>query len=55
MQVQNPAVQRTTTRVYDGYLKANRVQDGAASYGRALMLILSPPFRDAVSTYTLSR
>ena len=55
MQAQNPAVQRTTTRVYDGYLRANRVEDGAASYGRALTLILSPPFRDALSTYTVSR
>jgi hypothetical protein len=55
MQAQNPAVQRTTTRVYDEYLKANRVEDGTASYGRALTLILSPPFRDALSTYTVSR
>jgi hypothetical protein len=55
MLAQKPAVQRTTTRVYDEYLKANRVADGTASYGRALTLILSPPFRDALSTYTLSR
>jgi hypothetical protein len=48
-------VQRTTARVYDEYLKANRVSDGTASYGRALTLILSPPFRDALSTYTVSR
>jgi hypothetical protein len=55
MLAQKPAVQRTTARVYDEYLKANRVQDGTASYGRALTLILSPPFRDALSTYTVSR
>ncbi len=55
MLAQKPAVQRTTTRVYDEYLKANRVADGTASYGRALTLILSPPFRDALSTYTVSR
>ena len=55
MRAQNPAVQRTTSKVYGEYLKANRVEDGTASYGRALTLILSPPFRDALSTYTLSR
>jgi Protein of unknown function (DUF3810) len=55
MQAQEPAVQETTARVYDNYLKANRVTDGTASYGRALTLILSPPFRDALSNYTLSR
>ena len=43
------------TRVYDEYLKANRVADGTASYGRALTLILSAPFSDALGTYTVSR
>jgi hypothetical protein len=42
-----PAVQRTASRVYDSYLKANRVDDGVASYSRALTLILSPKLHDA--------
>ncbi len=55
MSAQSPRVQRTASRVYDEYLKANRVEDGTASYGRALTLILSAPFRDALSNYTLTR
>ena len=55
MRRQRPVVQRTASRVYDEYLRANRVADGTASYGRALRLILSPPFRDALSGYTISR
>lgn len=55
MRQERPAVQRTASRVYDEYLRANRVADGTASYGRALQLILSPPFRDALSGYTVSR
>ncbi|HXT69257.1 MAG TPA: DUF3810 family protein [Vicinamibacterales bacterium] len=55
MTAQSPRVQETTSRVYDEYLKANRVEDGTASYGRALSFILSPPFRDALSNYTLTR
>lgn len=55
MRQERPAVQRTASRVYDEYLKANRVTDGTASYGRALRLILSPKFRDALSGYTISR
>ena len=55
MRRQRPVVQRTASRVYDEYLRANRVADGTASYGRALQLILSPPFRDALSGYTISR
>lgn len=51
---QKPTIQRTANRVYDEYLRANRVSDGMASYGRALTLILSPPFRDALSGYTIS-
>jgi hypothetical protein len=49
-----PSVQRTASRVYDEYLRANRVADGTASYGRALSLILSPPLREALSTYTVT-
>ena len=48
---QQPVVQRTTSRVYDEYLRANRVADGTASYGRALALILSPALREALSSY----
>ena len=42
-----PTVQRAASRVYDSYLKANRVDDGVASYSRALTLILSPTLHDA--------
>jgi hypothetical protein len=49
VQRQQPAVQRTASRVYDSYLKANRVDDGVASYSRALTLILSQAFHDAVA------
>ena len=52
---QHPRVQETTSRVYGQYLKANRVEDGVASYRRALTLVLSSPFREALSTYTVSR
>jgi hypothetical protein len=48
---QQPEVQRAASRVYDEYLKANRVEDGAASYGRALTLILSPDLRRALNDY----
>jgi hypothetical protein len=48
---QQPVVQRTAFRVYDTYLRANRVDDGVASYSRALTLILSPPIRDALDRY----
>ena len=44
-------MQRTASRVYDEYLRANRVADGTASYGRALSLILSSPLRDALASY----
>jgi hypothetical protein len=39
---ERPRVRRAASRVYDEYLKANRVEDGTASYSRALHLILSP-------------
>ncbi|MEO7191978.1 MAG: DUF3810 family protein [Vicinamibacterales bacterium] len=55
MQQQKPRVQQAATRVYDGYLRANRVPDGTASYGRALTLILRAPLRDALTTYTAPR
>ncbi len=52
---QQPQVSAAATRVYDSYLRANRVEDGARSYGRALTLILAPPFRDAIAEYRDSR
>jgi hypothetical protein len=45
---QRPQVQRAAFRAYDGYLKANRVEDGVASYSRALSFILSPAMRDRI-------
>jgi hypothetical protein len=48
---QRPQVQRAAFRVYDEYLRANRVEDGVASYSRALSLILSPTLRLALDTY----
>lgn len=47
----DPRVQEAAERVYHEYLRANRVADGTASYSRALELILSAPFRDALRTY----
>src|SRR5690606_12646055 len=46
---QDPRVQRAAFEVYDEYLRANRVDDGTASYGRALSLILSPSIRAALT------
>ncbi len=51
MRLQKPRVQRAAFQVYDEYLKANTVEDGTASYGRALTLILTPPLRDALNQY----
>jgi hypothetical protein len=55
MRREDPRVQRATSRVYDEYLRANRVADGTASYSRALSLILTPPLREALSTYDPQR
>ena len=51
LQKQQPQVQQAASRVYDQYLKANRVADGTASYSRALRLILSAPIHDALNEY----
>jgi hypothetical protein len=51
MSRQRPQVRRAASRVYDEYLRANRVEDGTASYGRALTLILSPELRAALNGY----
>jgi hypothetical protein len=50
-----PGMQMAASRVYDQYLKVNRVEDGTASYGRAITLILMSPFRDALSHYQFRR
>ncbi|HUL73057.1 MAG TPA: DUF3810 family protein [Vicinamibacterales bacterium] len=50
-----PEIQMAANRVYDSYLRANRVSDGMESYGRAVSLILTPPFRDALSKYQFRR
>ena len=50
-----PGVSSTTMRVYDEYLKVNRVADGGASYRRALSLILAPKLRDSLTNYTVTR
>jgi hypothetical protein len=52
---EQPTVQRTAARVYDTYLKANRVGDGVASYSRALTLILSPTLRVALAQARVPR
>ncbi len=44
---QQPQIQRAAFQAYDRYLRANRVEDGVASYSRALSLILSPALGDA--------
>jgi hypothetical protein len=51
MRQQKPEVERVTAEVYDRYLKANRVDDGRASYSRALSLILAPPLREVLTSY----
>lgn len=48
---EQPAVQQTASRMYDTYLRANRVDDGVASYSRSLVLILAPPFHDALTHF----
>jgi hypothetical protein len=50
-----PGMELAASRVYDQYLKANRIEDGTASYGRAITLILNAPFRDALSKYQFRR
>ncbi len=42
-----PRVRRTAARVYDRFLKANRVSRGIASYGAVVRLVLGTRFDDA--------
>ena len=53
--MQKPRVQQAAFKVYDEYLRANQVDDGVKSYGRALTLILSAPLRDSLNDYRGSR
>ncbi len=41
----SPRLARTGWQVYDGYLKANRVEAGTASYGEVVQLILGTGLR----------
>ena len=50
-----PAVQATSFKVYDEYLKANQVEDGVRSYSRALQLILLPVLRDQLNGLRFDR
>jgi hypothetical protein len=49
---QQPQVRQASSTVYNQYLKANRVEDGTASYSRAVNVILSAPLRDALRNYS---
>ncbi len=51
LQKQKPVIRAASSRVYNSYLRANRVDDGVRSYSRALSLILTSPMRDAISGY----
>jgi len=42
---QQPAVRDTAFKVYDGYLKTNRVEDGIRSYSRVVRVLLTPPMQ----------
>jgi hypothetical protein len=42
----SPAVRRVAWRAYDGYLKANRVEQGVRSYGQAVDLMLGTRLSD---------
>jgi hypothetical protein len=42
----NPQVSAAGWRVYDQYLKANKVEAGAASYAEVVRLILGTTFDD---------
>ena len=43
---QFPLLQKLSWQVYDGYLKANRVEEGVRSYGEVITLILRARFDD---------
>lgn len=43
-----PQVRQTANRVYDGYLRSNRVEDGVRSYSRVVRVAVSPGMRAAL-------
>jgi Protein of unknown function (DUF3810) len=43
---QLPFLRKMSWRVYDGYLRANRVEEGIRSYGKVITLILRARFED---------
>lgn len=45
---QQPVVRDTAFKVYDGYLKSNRVEDGIRSYSRVVRVLLTPPMQAVV-------
>lgn len=45
---QQPVVRDTALKVYDGYLKSNRVEDGVRSYSRMLRVLATPGMRRAL-------
>ncbi len=47
---QQPVVRDTAFKVYDGYLKSNRVEDGVRSYSRMLRVLATPGMRRAVGS-----
>ena len=52
LQRQRPEVRQVSSKVYDQYLKANRVEHGTASYSRAVSVILSSPLREVLKRYS---
>ncbi len=42
---QRPVVRDNASKVYDGYLKSNRVEDGIRSYSRVVRVLLTPPMQ----------
>lgn len=47
---QQPVVRDTAFKVYDGYLKSNRVEDGVRSYSRMLRVLLTPGMQRAAGS-----
>lgn len=51
---QQPVVRETTSRVYDGYLRSNRVEDGIRSYSRVVRVLLTDRMRQFLSSSSMS-
>jgi hypothetical protein len=52
---ENPRMQRAATRVYEQFLRVNRVGDGTLNDDRALALILTPRVLEAMGSYTFGQ